>query len=257
MTEAQAKQKVIDIALAEVGYHEKASDKNLNSKTANAGSANYTKYGKQMHALSPAVMDYPAAWCDAFVDWCFWKAFGDAAQKVLCGTYDDYTVNSAAMYKKAGRWTVHPAKGYQVFYQRNGGICHTGIVVGLSGGHIQTVEGNASDAVVRRDYAQTDSYIAGYGMPDYSVVTGEPQYVGECTVILPQMIPGNEGKSVKSLQILLNGYGYTGRDGKKLTVDGEFGENTKYAVAKFQTDQGMKDIYFGTVARLTWAALLT
>ena len=36
--------KVIEIALKEVGYLEKRSNKNLNSKTANAGSNNYTKY---------------------------------------------------------------------------------------------------------------------------------------------------------------------------------------------------------------------
>ena len=43
--------KVIEVALAEVGYLEKKSNKNLDSKTANAGSANYTKYGRDMHKL--------------------------------------------------------------------------------------------------------------------------------------------------------------------------------------------------------------
>ena len=36
--------KVIKTALNEVGYAEKASNKDLDSKTANAGSGNYTKY---------------------------------------------------------------------------------------------------------------------------------------------------------------------------------------------------------------------
>ena len=62
---------VINIAKAEVGYLEKKSNSQLDSKTANAGSANYTKYGRDMHAIYPSVMDFPAAWCDCFVDWCF------------------------------------------------------------------------------------------------------------------------------------------------------------------------------------------
>ena len=37
--------KVLEIALAEVGYLEKKSAKDLDSKTANAGYNNYTKYG--------------------------------------------------------------------------------------------------------------------------------------------------------------------------------------------------------------------
>ena len=35
---------VLKIALAEVGYLEKRSNADLDSKTANAGSNNYTKY---------------------------------------------------------------------------------------------------------------------------------------------------------------------------------------------------------------------
>jgi hypothetical protein len=44
-------QKVIDIALAEVGYLEKKSNSNLDNKTANAGSNNYTKYGRDLDAV--------------------------------------------------------------------------------------------------------------------------------------------------------------------------------------------------------------
>lgn len=50
--------KVISIAKAEVGYLEKKSNSQLDSKTANAGSANYTKYGRDMHKIYPAVMDF-------------------------------------------------------------------------------------------------------------------------------------------------------------------------------------------------------
>lgn len=70
------KQKVIDIALAEVGYREKATDAMLDEKFANAGPGNHTKYGRDMNKIDPLTMDYADAWCDAFVDWCFVQAFG-------------------------------------------------------------------------------------------------------------------------------------------------------------------------------------
>ena len=68
---------VVNIALAEVGYREKASNAYLDDKTANAGAANWTKYARDL-----AAADYyngnknGYAWCDVFVDWCFFKSYG-------------------------------------------------------------------------------------------------------------------------------------------------------------------------------------
>ena len=41
--------KVLKVARGEVGYLEKRNANNLYNKTANAGSNNYTKYGKEKH----------------------------------------------------------------------------------------------------------------------------------------------------------------------------------------------------------------
>lgn len=80
--------------------------------------------------------------------------------------------------------------------------------------------------------------------------------VGTCSVTLKQFIVGAEDPQIKTIQRLLNALGYKGKDGKKLDVDGELGENTAYAIAAFQKKKGMKDINFGTVAGATWKALL-
>ena len=45
----KAAEKLINIARAEVGYLEKKSNKDLDSKTANAGSSNYTKYARDLY----------------------------------------------------------------------------------------------------------------------------------------------------------------------------------------------------------------
>lgn len=230
-TEAQAIDKVLAIANAEVGYHEKASAANLNDKTANSGSNNYTKYNNEMHQIQPSNMDYPAPWCDCFVDWCMYKAFGlDLARKVLCGTFDDYTVYSANMYKQAGRWFSSGRRGDQIFFKNASGICHTGLVEKVENGIVYTVEGNVNDGVRKRQFNIYDNYIAGYGRPKYNLVIGivdtgttpstddkpapsggtinkTPQWVGKVTadVLNVRTWAGTEYPNIKSWPILKYG----------------------------------------------------
>ena len=79
---------------------------------------------------------------------------------------------------------------------------------------------------------------------------------GTCSITLKQFLIGASDPQVKTIQRILNALGYTGKNGKALTVDGKLGENTSYAIAAFQKDMGMKDINFGTVAATTWKYLL-
>ena len=176
---------VIELAKAEENYLEKRDGnlKYLYDKTANAGSKNYTKYGKEMHDLYPAVMDYPAAWCDAFVDWCFMQAYGvSSARALIGGGFDDYTVASANLYKKKNAWRpagTAPEPGWQIFFKNSTRICHTGLVIGYNPltRIITTIEGNTSSAagvVANGGCVRTKSYtvdyaqIAGYGVPAYN-----------------------------------------------------------------------------------------
>lgn len=180
MTVSKYIQLVVDVATNEIGYMEKRSNSNLDSKDLNVGSANYTKYGRDMHNLYPSVMDFPAAWCDAFCDWCFYKAYGvSTAKSLLGGNFDDYTVTSAQLYKNKGAWyTSNPQIGDQIFFTNaSGGICHTGLVIGITSTTVITIEGNTSSAsgvvanggmVAKKTYNLTYSRIAGYGRPAYA-----------------------------------------------------------------------------------------
>ena len=173
---------VINIAKNEVGYLEKHNGdlRYLYSKAENAGSNNYTKYGYEMHNLYPKVMDYPAYWCDSFVDWCFMKAYGVCnAKKLLGGNFDDYTRASAQLYKNKNAWhTGSDVKaGDQIFFGNP--IHHTGLVILVVDGTIVTVEGNTSSAagvirnggcVATKRYKIGDPKIAGYGRPAYDKV---------------------------------------------------------------------------------------
>ena len=148
--------KVLKVAMNEVGYLEKsktAYQKNhdiLYEKTAGAGSDNYTKYGKELHDIYPSVMDFPAYWCDAFVDWCFFKAYGvTTAKSLLDGNFDDYTVASSAMYAKHNALDNDVRVGDQVFFTKNGktsGCYHTGLVYQVDSQYFYTIEGNTSNA---------------------------------------------------------------------------------------------------------------
>lgn len=148
--------KVLKIALNEVGYLEKSrsaykKDPNvIYDKTAGAGHDNITIYGRDMHELYPSVMDFPAYYCDAFVDWCFYKAYGVCtAKSLLGGDFNDYTVASCGMYQKHDALYTNPKIGDQVFFTRNGkpsGCYHTGLVYNVDDTFFYTVEGNTSSA---------------------------------------------------------------------------------------------------------------
>ena len=148
--------KVIKIATNEVGYLEKsksAYQKNpdiIYEKTAGAGQDNVTKYGFEMHKIYPSVMDFPAAWCDAFVDWCFYKAYGvTTAKSLIHGNFDDYTVASCDMYRRHNALHNTPKIGDQVFFTKTGtykGCYHTGLVYNVDNSYFYTIEGNTSNA---------------------------------------------------------------------------------------------------------------
>ena len=171
--------RVIAVAENEIGYLEKktADLKYLYDKTANAGSNNHTKYGYEMHKIYPATMDASGNyWCDAWVDWCFYKAYGVSNAQKIIGGFDDYTVQSAANYKKMGAWYATPEIGDQIFFQNSSRICHTGIVTDVRNETVYTDEGNTSGgssvirnggAVCRKQYPINYSRIAGYGRPAY------------------------------------------------------------------------------------------
>lgn len=179
------KQKVIDIADAEVGYLEKETNSNLDSKTGNAGDGNYTKYARDLAEVSYFNgRKQGAAWCAVFVAWCFYKAFGkEAALQLLCQPTKD---NCGAgckyirqYFKAKGQWhTSNPQPGdVIVFYNSTKTqMQHTGLVRKVDGSKVYTIEGNTSGAngvvangggVCRKSYSLNYASIAGYGRPNY------------------------------------------------------------------------------------------
>ena len=177
MTKEEAIKAVVDLANAEVGYHEKASNANLDDPTGNAGGNNWTKYARDLD-------NYPEfyngkkngyAWCDIFVDWLFVSVFGvDRGREMLYQPLQSAGAGclySAQYYKENRAFNrADPQVGDQIFFSYSSGeYSHTGIVVDVNGNTITTVEGNTSDSVGRRTYETSNRTIAGYGRPNWQL----------------------------------------------------------------------------------------
>lgn len=178
-------ERLLQTARNEIGYLEKATNSNLDDKTANAGSNNYTKYARDLD--KQGVYNFPKngyAWCDMFVDWCFVTTFGvETAWKMTnqpmggCGAGCTY---SAQYYKNMGRFfTSDPQPGDQIFFKGGDGMGHTGLVEKVQDGRVYTIEGNTSSAsgvvpnggaVRDKSYSLSYSGIGGYGRPDWTLV---------------------------------------------------------------------------------------
>jgi len=164
--------KLLEIARAELGYKEKETNSQLDDKTANAGDGNWTKYARDLHSAGyyqAAKNGY--AWCDMFVDWCFWKLGGskEKGEWLECqtGLYGAGCEWSSDCYRRAGRFDKNPRPGDQIFFGKTDAEEHTGIVEKIEDGKVHTIEGNASNMCKRCTYSLTSSRIVGYGHPRF------------------------------------------------------------------------------------------
>lgn len=181
-------QKLLNIALNEVGYLEKETYNQLDEKTANAGDENYTKYQRDLAKLNYFNGSKKGiAWCAVFVCWCFVQAFGKVAALTLlcqpssgnCGAGCQSAMNY--FKKKDQFYKSNPRPGDQIIFlsKDKTEASHTGLVYKVDATYVYTVEGNTSSAsgvianggaVATKKYKLTYDRIAGYGRPNYEGV---------------------------------------------------------------------------------------
>lgn len=224
--------KIIKVAEKEVGYLEKKSNAKLDSKTANAGSANFTKYWRD---LAPGMQG--SYWCNCWINWIFTKAYGDKeAKKLLCtpGGWSFYTPTSSGYFKTKHQWHTTPKKGDIIYFKNSERICHVGIVYKVDSAYVYTIEGNTSSsssdvvpnggAVAKKKYLRNYYRIAGYGRPNYDVAP--PKISKPLTRVTPKSAP----KYIRWVQKKLG-----------ITVDGIYATKTGHAVAKYKKTHGFKN----------------
>lgn len=170
---------LIDRGISEDGYIEKASNAQLDSKTANRGDNNYTKYSRDVNA-SGLMGCQAQPWCCTFQFWLEMQEFGiDTALKNWNMTKQTYVgYNCFATYnafKKSGRVGMVPRLGAVVIFD----FSHAGRVVNIFSKNGQKywdcLEGNTSSNLSDRNGGQVkiktrewnDSSVKGFCYIDY------------------------------------------------------------------------------------------
>lgn len=251
--------KILKIANEEVGYLEKASNTNLDDKTANAGDKNYTKYARDMDNLNVYNGKKNGyAWCNIFVDWCFVQAVGvDRARELLIG-FSAGCTQDYNWFKTKGQIVSEPQVGDLVFF---GETSHIGIIEDVRDGKIYTIEGNTSNeaeliinggTVAKKSYELNSKYIHSYARPKYDepseVNSNENSTTNE--IIYSLIKNGSTGNLVRIMQEKLIHKGYVL---PKFGVDGNYGAETEVAVRELQRDAGIA--VDGICGDDTWAVL--
>lgn len=166
----------------QVGYLEKHSNSNLDSKTANAGYGNYTKYSRDVNDMGlMGCQGQP--WCATYQFWNCAKIFGKAKALEIMGN-GFYNCNIVKAHSRSkGTWHSTPKLGALVIF-RNG--AHIGRVIRISGNTIYTNEGNTSSGglnhveanggcVAEKSYTIGNSQIDGYVWIDYGETSDKPE----------------------------------------------------------------------------------
>lgn len=157
---------LIGVAKTQLGYTE------LNTSTglplAYGQDGGYTKYGAWFG-------DSTGAWCAYFVSWCAHQA-GIPTSIVPrlgnCAATVNWYKNHSRYYPASSGYI--PKTGDIVFFNWSGGSVakHIGIITGVSGSNVYTIEGNTDSNVGYRCAGKTRSrsagYIIGYGVPNYN-----------------------------------------------------------------------------------------
>lgn len=216
--------KVLNEAISWDGYCEKKDASNLGDKTdagkiVNAGSNNYTIFGKHLVDLTDSGDTYGVnyQWCDQFCDDTLLRVCiteygiqeGTRKCKAILGGWSAYTPTSASYYKKIGRWSAKPQKGAQIFFKNSTRIHHTGWVVKVEGGYVYTIEGNTNSGpyvvsnggqVRQKKYSVSDPAIAGYGIPNYEADTESLGWVKSGTDYYYRVAPGENAHGWKNIK---------------------------------------------------------
>jgi hypothetical protein len=184
-----SKQRVIEIALNEIGYVEEP--------------VNVTKYGK-------FTMADGLPWCGSFVNWVFNKANIKIPSVVS-------TAAGAQKFKDQNRWSEIPQKGYLAFmdFPHDGidRISHVGIVVDVRENSVICVEGNTSgtgdqrnggEVMLKERSTTKGSPVVGYGIPRFISFDGDfPIVNAPDSVAKPKKAKKKDGKTKGSTSQLV------------------------------------------------------
>ena len=272
-------EKIIEVAKGEIGYLEKRSNSQLDSKTANVGDRNFVKYW----AVKPEWNG--SYWCAAFCTWVFQTALGKERATQLLKHYPYvYCPTLAAKFTKYST----PKVGDIVIFWKNGAYAHTGIVVGVSGNQFTTIEGNTSGAssvidngggVCQKTY-KLNNVNAKFCRPDYSstyvssdinnVVVADDMHtvkwkgfvnVGKNVKLTVRVQPSTSAKQCSFSGLKHGtevGVSYEDGDWYLIKYDGKFGYVQKQYISKTEVSEvSNPDPVVDELHRIKWKGVVT
>lgn len=83
---------------------------------------------------------------------------------------------------------------------------------------------------------------------------GDEGGINAVTIELSVLRKGSKGEEVKTLQRLLKSLAFNGKDGRVLTIDGDFGSNTDYALRGYQKANSLE--VDGICGKNSWNSIL-
>ena len=172
ITEQQARQKLVDIAVSWMG--------------CNGADGSHKKIIDIYNNHKPLARGYTVKYTDS------WCATYCSSAAIVAGYTDIIPTECGcgqliALFQDMKRWVENdayvPSPGDYIFYDWSDGTNyakidntdwpdHVGIVASVSGNVIKVAEGNKKDAVGYRELIINGRYIRGYGVPDYASVAG-------------------------------------------------------------------------------------
>lgn len=248
--------KILDLARSQIGI--KATD------------TKRCKYNKWYYGADVSGSEYD--WCVVFLMWLFYQL---DASEMLLGKTANVGIIAKQFLAKGQLVKKNYKPGDLVIFSWSGKastwingvktLDHIGIIEKVnSDGTYTTIEGNTGgtrNGEVKRCIRYA-SQISCACRPNYIAEKDTNQKIKFSTykIKMSKIWKGsskNKKEQVLTLQALLYAFGYKGKDGKKLTLDGVFGDNTEYALKSFEKAKGLnKSGVSGVCERAKWSALL-